>query len=252
MKNAVLSFASRFCIPLFGLVITAVLTACDGTASGGTTESASTTSGASAEQASQSARLTIEAYTSKRARRTTTPSAPAVTISGTPITTVIAGSTYSFTPSTANANGNALTFSISNLPAWATFNTNTGQLAGTPAASGSYPGITISVSNGQTFASLAPFVVTVTAPANVASVTLSWLAPTQNTDGSALTNLTGYRIYYGSSASTLNQSVALSSPGALTYVIDNLTAGTWYFAVKAVNSSGTESALSAVASTTIG
>src|SRR5262249_40767275 len=102
-----------------------------------------------------------------------------------------------------------------------------------------------------TTASLAPFTVTVT-PSPSSSVTLSWAAPTQNTDGSALINLTGYIIYYGNTASTLNQSVTLKSPGVLTYVISDLAAGTWYFAVKAVSSSGVESALSAVASTTIG
>jgi hypothetical protein len=174
-----------------------------------------------------------------------------VTIGGTPITTVVAGSPYSFTPTTANALGSTLSFSIVNRPSWATFNPTTGQLAGTPPNSGSYAAITVSVSDGRTTASLAPFTVTVT-PSPSSSVTLSWAAPTQNTDGSALTNLTGYIIYYGNTASTLNQSVTLNSPGVLTYVITDLAAGSWYFAVKAVSSSGVESALSAVASTTIG
>jgi uncharacterized lipoprotein NlpE involved in copper resistance len=84
------------------------------------------------------------------------------------------------------------------------------------------------------------------------SATLSWEAPTTDTNGQPLTNLSGYRIYYGVSASTLSQSVQLSGTGVQTYVIDNLAAGTWFFAIKAVTSSGLESALSDVVSKNIG
>jgi Fibronectin type III domain len=84
------------------------------------------------------------------------------------------------------------------------------------------------------------------------SATLSWDAPTTNTNGTALTDLAGYRIYYGSSAKELSQSVTINSVGMLTYVIDDLAPGTWYFAVMAVTSAGTESALSNVVEKTIG
>jgi len=50
-----------------------------------------------------------------------------------------------------------------------------------------------------------------------------------------LTNLAGYHIYYGTSASTLNQRIEITNPGLSTYVISNLTPGTWYFAVAAYN-----------------
>jgi hypothetical protein len=83
------------------------------------------------------------------------------------------------------------------------------------------------------------------------SATLSWEAPTTNTNGTALTNLAGYRIYYGSSATDLSQKVQLNGVGAQTYVFDNLQAGTWYFAVMAVTSAGVESALSNKVSATI-
>jgi hypothetical protein len=83
------------------------------------------------------------------------------------------------------------------------------------------------------------------------SATLSWEAPTTNTNGTALTNLAGYRIYYGSSATDLSQKVQLNGVGVQTYVFDNLQAGTWYFAVMAVTNSGVESALSNKVSTTI-
>jgi Fibronectin type III domain len=84
------------------------------------------------------------------------------------------------------------------------------------------------------------------------TATLSWEAPTTNTNGTALTDLAGYRIYYGSSAKELSQSVTINSVGMQTYVLDDLAPGTWYFAVMAVTSAGTESALSNVVEKTIG
>ena len=82
--------------------------------------------------------------------------------------------------------------------------------------------------------------------------TLSWQAPTTSTDGAALTDLSGYRIYYGMNADDLTQTVQLTGLGLQTYVIDDLGSGTWYFAVKAVTSAGAESALSEIVSKTIG
>ena len=80
------------------------------------------------------------------------------------------------------------------------------------------------------------------------AATVSWTPPTRNTDGTSLTNLAGYRIYYGTSASSLNQTVDLKNPGLSTYMIENLTSGTYYFGVKAFNSQGAESKLSNVVS----
>jgi hypothetical protein len=83
------------------------------------------------------------------------------------------------------------------------------------------------------------------------NATLSWIPPTQNEDGSALTNLAGYRIYYGTSASNLNQTINLTNPGLTRYVVENLSGGTWYFGIRAYSSNGAESAMSAIASKTI-
>src|SRR5207244_3318891 len=87
------------------------------------------------------------------------------TISGSPATSVVAGQSYSFTPTTTDPSGKTLTFSISNKPSWASFSTGTGQLSGTPAAAnvGSYSNIVISVSDGTLSASLAAFSIGVTA-----------------------------------------------------------------------------------------
>ena len=83
------------------------------------------------------------------------------------------------------------------------------------------------------------------------SVTLSWAAPTENTDGSALTNLAGFEIHYGTSSTSLSQTVSLNSVGLLTYVVTNLSAGTWYFEVVAINSFGMQSGPSSIVSVTI-
>lgn len=181
---------------------------------------------------------------------TTTNRAP--TISGTPVKTVKAGTAYSFKPTASDADNDTLTFSITNKPSWASFNTSTGQLSGTPSASqaGAYSNIVIKVSDGKASASLAAFSITVS-QAQPGGATLSWNAPTQNTDGSTLTNLAGYRIAYGKSASALSETVQVSNAGVTSYVVENLAPGTWYFAVKAYTSAGTESAASKVVSKTV-
>jgi hypothetical protein len=80
--------------------------------------------------------------------------------------------------------------------------------------------------------------------ASSGAVTLNWTAPTENTDGSPLTDLSGYDIHYGTKSGDYTQSITVSNPGLATYVVDNLTPGTYYFSVSAVNSEGTESPLS--------
>jgi len=180
------------------------------------------------------------------------PSNRAPVISGTPNTSVLAGSQYSFTPTASDADGNALTFSVTNLPSWATFSSTTGRLSGTPTSADvrTYSGIVIRVSDGQATTSLAAFGVTVVAVAT-GSATLSWTPPTRNTDGSALTNLAGYRIYWGRSQGSYTSSATLNSAGLTSYVIDQLTPGTWYFVATALNSQGVESSFSNAANKTI-
>jgi hypothetical protein len=92
----------------------------------------------------------------------------------------------------------------------------------------------------------------VTSSDNVGAATLAWVVPSKNTDGSALTNLAGYRIYYGTRADSLTEVIDVPTIGATDYVIDNLTAGTYYFSIRTYTSAGTESALSKIVSDTIG
>ena len=87
--------------------------------------------------------------------------------------------------------------------------------------------------------------------AKVGTATISWQAPTTDTSGAALTNLGGYRIYYGLAAGELSESVTLNTVRMQSYVISDLGSGTWYFAVRAVTNTGVESALSEIVSKTI-
>jgi len=174
-------------------------------------------------------------------------------ISGSPSTSVTSGSSYSFTPTASDPEGKTLTFSIQNRPSWASFSTSNGRLSGTPSSSqtGTYSNIVISVSDGTNKVSLPAFAITVKSVASTGSATLSWTPPTRNTDGSTLTNLAGYKIYYGTSSGAMNKTVQISNAGMSSYVIENLTPATYYFAVKAYTSSGAESQLSNTASKTI-
>jgi hypothetical protein len=177
-------------------------------------------------------------------------------ISGTPPKTATVGTPYSWTPTASDPNSDPLTFSISGKPAWAAFDSKIGRLYGTPSAS--YAGTTssskISVTDGKATASLPTFSITVSntgGGTTTGAVTLNWTPPTRNTDGTSLTNLAGYRIVYGTNANALSQTVQISSAGISTYVIDNLVAGTWYFGIKSYTSTGTESAVSSIATKTI-
>lgn len=81
--------------------------------------------------------------------------------------------------------------------------------------------------------------------------TLHWEMPTENTNGTPLTDLQGYTIVYGESPGSMNQWVQISDIGTTSYVLSGLTPGTWYFAVLSYTASGVNSALSNVVSKTI-
>lgn len=177
-----------------------------------------------------------------------------LSLSGTPQSAVTAGQSYAFTPAVSGAGGTAVKFTIRNAPAWASFDTSSGKLSGTPQAgnAGTYADILISASDGQATASLPAFSITVAeANSGSGSADVSWTPPTTNTDGSTLTDLAGYDIYYGTSATTLTQEVQVTNIGVTNYVVGGLTSGTWYFAVSAYTTTGAESKLSNVASKTI-
>jgi hypothetical protein len=179
------------------------------------------------------------------------PSTPP-TISGTPPTSINVGSAYTFTPKATDASGKSLTFSIKNAPSWTAFNAATGQISGTPGAAyaGTYSNIVISVSDGTASASLTAFSIAVNQVSN-GTATVDWTPPTDNSNGSALTNLAGYEIHYGNASNSLTQTVQVANAGLSSYTLTNLTAGTWYFGVTAYTSNGEQSSMSNVASKTV-
>lgn len=181
-----------------------------------------------------------------------TPGNSAPVISGTPSTTVTVGGAYSFTPAASDADGDSLTFSIQNMPAWASFSSSNGQLSGQPGSGdvGVYSNILISVSDGQATDSLPVFSIAVSDGITY-SATLSWTAPTQNEDGSPLTDLAGYKLYWGTTPGSYTDSITVDNPGLTLFVVDNLPAGSYEFVATAYNSSGVESAYSNPASKTV-
>ena len=163
-------------------------------------------------------------------------------ISGTAAPQVTAGGNYQFTPTASDSDGDALTFSISGLPKWASFDESTGELSGAPQSGdvSTYSNIVITVTDGNDSASLASFAIVVNAIANT-SVTLSWTAPTENEDGSSLTDLDGYKIYWGTTPGSYPESVTIDNESITTYVVENISPGTYEFVATSFNQDGVES-----------
>ncbi len=82
------------------------------------------------------------------------------------------------------------------------------------------------------------------------SATVTWTQPTLNTDGSPLSDATGYRVDYGASPSALSQSVTVGTSG-LSATVTGLSAGVYYFAVTTLNAAGVASERSAVVSRSV-
>lgn len=74
-------------------------------------------------------------------------------------------------------------------------------------------------------------------------VSLNWVAPTQNVDGSPLNDLAGYRIYYGMSSRTYSDVVDIGNPSTTSFVLEDVQ-GEYYFAMTALDGEGNESAYS--------
>lgn len=88
-----------------------------------------------------------------------------------------------------------------------------------------------------------------TVTSTTGSINLSWTPPTTYSDGKALTNLDGYRIYYGTSDGVFTNVINIDNPGITSYVIENLVSNTYYyFVATAYDIAGNESAYSQAAS----
>jgi hypothetical protein len=77
------------------------------------------------------------------------------------------------------------------------------------------------------------------------SALISWNSPTRNTDDSVLTDLTGFKIYYGMFVGDYDNTITINNAGLSSYLVENLAAADWCFVMVAFNSSGTESTYSA-------
>jgi hypothetical protein len=166
-------------------------------------------------------------------------------IAGNPQSVAVMSNAYAFMPSSSDDDGDPLAFSIQNKPVWAAFDEATGRLEGIPQFGdvGTYEGIVISVSDGRATASLPAFAIEVSQDA-LGSVTLEWLPPQANTDGSYAGDLAGYVIYWGTEPGNYDQQVRIDNVGLTAYVIDSLRPATYYFAATAFNSAGIESGYS--------
>jgi hypothetical protein len=173
----------------------------------------------------------------------------APTISGSPAGSVVAGNSYAFQPTAADADGDTLSFSIANKPGWASFSVTSGQLSGTPDSgdAGTYGNIQISVSDGAETASLAAFSITVeAAQAEVGGFTLSWTAPTTRADGAplSLADIDGYRIYLGNSPGNYSDMIDVADGTAQSASVIDLPVDTYYLVMTTYDSTGLESAYS--------
>ena len=171
------------------------------------------------------------------------------TIAGEPDRSVRLSERYDFQPSARDQDGDSLVFMISGKPTWARFDPATGRLHGTPEPSdvGHYPEIQIRVSDGQLTSALPSFGIDV-GEVGEGSVTLSWYPPTENEDGSLLSDLAGYRIYYGKKKKHLDRMIEIDNPGLTRYVVDNLSPTHWHFAMTAFTRDGIESRRSKIVS----
>lgn len=172
---------------------------------------------------------------------TETNSAPE--ISGSPNTSIAAGNRYDFQPMARDPNGDTMRFSIENKPSWASFDQTTGRLYGTPTAVDAgltYDAIVISVSDGKITSTLRTFSITVD-ELGTGTASLSWSIPTFRTDNTPLMNLAGFNIYYGQNSGNYNNKIRITDSGMTSYMIENLSAGTWYFVVTAFDEDNLES-----------
>jgi hypothetical protein len=128
--------------------------------------------------------------------------------------------------------------------------------ASTCTASGAWAG-TKATSGTETLPAIqnnASYTLTCTgvATSTTGTITVSWMPPTANTDGTPLTNLDGYDLLYGTSSNSLDQKIDVTNSKATSYIVDNLLipdAGVTYFiGMKAYNLNGIRSELSDIAS----
>lgn len=101
--------------------------------------------------------------------------------------------------------------------------------------------ITITATDGANN-SVADTIVINRESAGKASALLSWQSPTAREDGTPLIDLKGYRIHYGRMSGVYDYQININNPGVVSYLVNNLPPGDWYFRVTAFDRGGAESA----------
>lgn len=89
------------------------------------------------------------------------------------------------------------------------------------------------------------------AVAQTGQMILTWTPPTKNTNGTPLTDLAGYKVYWGTAQGVYPNAVAVNNPGATGHTLSQLQPATYFSVVTAVNRAGVESAFSNAASKVI-
>jgi len=180
-----------------------------------------------------------------------TNNAPSIT--GAAPTAVTVNQAWSFTPTASDPDGDALTFTVQNAPAWATFDAATGTLSGTPGSGhvGMYSDIRITVSDGSLSDSVGPFSVEVTQVA-LGSLTVNWSLPTLYNDGSSLAgHIESVNLYFGTAQGNYPNKIEITNIGTTSRVVDNLVPDTYYFVATVVDDQGVESNWSNIGSATV-
>ena len=169
----------------------------------------------------------------------------AAAISNAPPTIVLAavenaqvGATFDYQPVAQDPEHDTLQFSATNLPTWASLDTTSGRISGTPGSmdAGVYESVSITVTPALEGTGVA---------------LLKWEAPPSKVSGEPLDDLAGYRILYGRNSSDLEHSVLITNPATTSYQFSTLSPGVWYFAVVAVSSNGLEGPPTTLASKSI-
>ncbi|MCS6125152.1 Ig-like domain-containing protein [Shewanella baltica] len=140
-------------------------------------------------------------------------------ISGTPTLSVNQDVSYQFTPTASDSVGDVLSFSIANKPAWATFNTTTGTLSGTPSNQdvGVTNGIIISVSDGALSASLPAF--------NLSVVNINDAPTISSTAITAATQDAAYSYTFAASDTDVGDTLTLSAVTKPSWLNFNVATG---------------------------
>jgi hypothetical protein len=117
-------------------------------------------------------------------------------------------------------------------------------------ASGAWSGVK-AVSGTQDVTITAATTFTLSCGVGIGDVTVRWVPPTLNTDGSTLQNLAGFNVYAAVSGSSSWKKVGSVGKGVYVYVDDQVTSGKWDYMVTSVNSDSVESDPSAIATITV-